>query len=743
MSAAEAQVETGRQGAREATLVDRLAMAIPLASLYVWLCVIYGTEAWKRVTPWLFGDELELTQLSRSIAATGHAARRGEAHSPDSLYTVITAPFWRIQDVATAYDAIKYFDVLVMTSVIFPTYFLARLVVGRRWALFAAAGAAMAPALAYSSWLVEETLAYPYAALALFLIAKALVTRRRPWMIAALLVSLAGIAVRGELMVLPLIFAFAALFMWWSSDAVRARRATWSVGDWVGAVLLVLGAIFVVSGLLSNHSQEWYAVTTIYKHRSWVMGNWAAGALAIGIGIVPLVCGIAALFRMPDERPSPALRAFRSVSVAGLVAFGLYTALKASYLSTVFATRVEERNLIYATPLLFVGTALVLERRRVNVKALWIATAYALYLVGYALFHAVGSPYEMGVQLYSDAIGFSILQQANRYIYLDTGQARLVLIGVLALGLLLLRLPNRFGGRPRVATALTGALAIGLLAWTLTGEIAAATATVSISRTQAQTLGYPLSWVDDVARGRPTLFMGQGVADQTPEWLLEFWNRSVTGVSSLDGTVKGPGPSGGPNLTAAGVLDWPQQYDYAVEDWPCIDFAGTYRQAHFYKAGGGYRTWHLVQLTRPNRLRAMCTGIYPDGWSGISDSTYFRFEHATSGWLKIVVSRRKWTGATGPSPVNILVGPMRINANHQPELTRGVKAEELTIDSRQTKVCWVRTPARQFGARVIVVNKFVPQEVDPAGSTDARVLGAEVSYRFFAKRPSGTRSTCK
>ncbi len=60
---------------------------LPLVSVYVWLCIVFLVEAWNRVTPWLFTDELELTQLSRSIAATGHAARRGEAHSFDSLYT--------------------------------------------------------------------------------------------------------------------------------------------------------------------------------------------------------------------------------------------------------------------------------------------------------------------------------------------------------------------------------------------------------------------------------------------------------------------------------------------------------------------------------------------------------------------------------------------------------------------------------------------------------------------------------
>ena len=39
---------------------------------------------------------------------------------------------------------------------------------------------------------------------------------------------------------------------------------------------------------------------------------------------------------------------------------------KAAYLSTVFSTTVVERNLIYLAPLLFVATALALERGRLR-----------------------------------------------------------------------------------------------------------------------------------------------------------------------------------------------------------------------------------------------------------------------------------------------------------------------------------------------------------------------------------------
>src|SRR5215216_2239880 len=88
------------------TFADRLLAAVPLLSIFLWLCIVYAVEAWTHATPWLFGDELELSQLSRAIAATGHAARRGELHSFDTLWTYVMAPAWRIHDVHTGYATV-------------------------------------------------------------------------------------------------------------------------------------------------------------------------------------------------------------------------------------------------------------------------------------------------------------------------------------------------------------------------------------------------------------------------------------------------------------------------------------------------------------------------------------------------------------------------------------------------------------------------------------------------------------
>src|SRR5256714_5889799 len=235
-------VATASSVAAERTLADRVLAAIPLLSIFLWLCIVYAIEAWAHGTPWLFGDELELTQLSRAIADTGHAARRGEPHSFNTLWTYLMAPAWMIDNIHSAYATVKYLGVTVMTLTVFPAYAIARLVVGRRPALFAAAAAAAIPALAYSSMIVEEPLAYPYSTLCLFLILRSLIRPRGWWIAGATLASIVAPFVRGELVVVPVVFVLAAAFLGWRSEWLTPRRAAWTARDWIGLGVLLAGA---------------------------------------------------------------------------------------------------------------------------------------------------------------------------------------------------------------------------------------------------------------------------------------------------------------------------------------------------------------------------------------------------------------------------------------------------------------------------------------------------------------------
>jgi hypothetical protein len=274
----------------------------------------------------------------------------------------------------------------------------------------------------------------------------------------------------------------------------------------------------------------------------------------------------------------------------------------------------------------------------------------------------------------------------------------------------------------------------------VTAQVSAAAGNVSIARITGDILRHPYPWVDDVAHGKPTLYLAQGVADQRSEWELEFWNRSLKTFSSLDGTLDGPGPSGEPNIAADGRLYWTaspndrgKTFDYGVEDWPCIDFEGPVAATHFYRgpASNEFRQWKLVRLTKPNRLRAACSGIYSDGWTGANDSTYFHFVRNGRGWLRITITRQNWPG----SPVHIQFGSIGTQYR-QPVISRVFKESLVELHKGETKVVWLRTPAQPFGARVFVDRKFVPRDIDPR-SSDPRVLGAQVGYRFFKKLPPG------
>jgi hypothetical protein len=718
-------VATASSVAAERTLADRVLAAIPLLSIFLWLCIVYAIEAWTHGTPWLFGDELELAQLSRAIADTGHAARRGEPHSFDTLWTYLMAPAWLIDNVHSAYTTVKYLAVTVMTLTVFPAYALARLVVSRGPAFFVAAASGAIPALAYSSLLVEEPLAYLYSTLCLFLILRVLIAPTRRWLIAALVASAIAPLVRGELAVISFVFALAALFLLWRSEAVARWRSGWSAWDWVGLVVLTVGAAVILSAFLGHHSLEWLIATRLYKGRILNLGLDAAGALTIGIGVLPVVAGLAALWRAPGERATRELSAFRSVLLAALIGFGMYTAVKAAYVSTVFATYTYERNLIYLAPLLLTGAALWIERRRVHPVALAVSAAFVLYLL-------LSTPYDMGNDISYNAPGLAVLQQANRYLQLDPTGAKLGLLALLGLSICLLLAPRWLG---RASAWIAFVVAGGVIAWNLTGELAFAGASNRASDHAIETIRHPLTWVDDATHAAPTLYIGQQMKDQNAEWLLEFWNRSIKAVWSLDGTAQGPGPTLTPDPRATdGALSHDPGYPYVVEE-KGIEVVGPTVATHLHRAGGALEKWTLVRVTAPLRLRSSVVGIFADGWAGGFNS-YTRYSTAgdKAGRVRVVVSRKSWGGPNKTGHVTIRMGPITIGDDKQPHVVHATRTVRFDIHSKHQKVLVLDAPGPRFRIETTISPTFVPIELSPQTSTDARQLGAKVTYEFLPPR---------
>ena len=715
---------TARTAPAERTLADRLMAAVPLLSIFLWLAIVYAVEAWTHATPWLFGDELELAQLSRSIADTGHAARRGEPHSFNTLWTYLMAPAWLIDNVQTAYSTVKYLAAIVMSLTVFPAYGIARMFVSRRPALFVALASAAIPALAYSSMMVEEPLAYPYATLCLLLILRVLVNPTRWSIVTATVAGVIAPFVRGELGVVLVVFLLSVLFLAWRSDWMSRRRAGWSRWDWVGLVTLVVGAAVVASAFLGHQSLEWLISTRLYKDRMFDLGLDAAGALTIGLGVLPVVAGLAALWRTPGEQRSRELAAFRSLFLASIVAFGLYTAVKSTYVSTVFGTYTYERNLIYLAPLLFAGTALWLDGRRLHPVALGASTAFVLFLI-------LTTPYDMGKDISYNAPGLAILQQANRYLRLDPTGARIGLLALLAFSVALLIAP-RFLKRGTAWLAL--AVAAAVVAWNLTGEIAFASASNRTSDRFIENIRKPLSWVDGKTGGASTLYLGQQMKDQNGEWLLEFWNRSIKAVWSLDGTAQGPGPVLTPDPRAAdGALSHDPGYPYVVQE-AGIEVVGKTVATHLHRAGGGLERWRLVEIDPPLRLRGAVTGVYSDGWTG-SFSAYTRYstEANRAGRMRIVVSRAAWGGPNKTGHVTVAIGPIVIGDDKQPHLVRPTQVERFDIHSKEEVPLVLRAPGPRFRVEVTISPTFVPRDL-ASDQSDNRELGAKVSYVFLPPR---------
>lgn len=736
---------------------ERLYAAVPLVGAFLWLCVLYWWQTRGHVTPWLFTDELKLAQISRSIAETGRPALRGHPTGFETLYAYLLAPFWKLHDVGTAYAAIKYVGVVVMTSAIFPAYLLARTVVSRPWALFAATGSVAVPALAYAPFLVEEPAAYPWATLCLYVIARAIAARRRRWVIGAAAAVLVAPAVRGELAVLIPAYVLAALFLAWTSERARAWRRTWSASDWVGAAVLATGAIVLFSAIVGSHSRSWFVATGFERHRMIVYGLWAAGAFAIGLGVLPVVA-LAALVRPSGERWTPELKALAATAAAAVIAFGLYTAVKAAYLSTQFSTVVSERNLIYLAPLAFCATALALERGRLR----WWAVAGT---AGFALYVLVTTPYHLAERPYSDALGFSIVQLANRDLAFDDRDVTVLLVAVLVLsvGLLVARalVPRR-----RLAAGIAAAAAALVLAWNLTGEISASNSSNDAAQVLLANFPSPPEWIDRATGGTPTIYLGQRIpTNALGVWLMEFWNRSVRYVWSLDGTAPGPGltppgsltPDVGPDgrLTGASIPNGaPPGVRYVVAD-EGIDVAGslvvrpeirhviTHDRFGFptHRVVVQPAQWRLLRIDPPLRLRSTPVGVEPDGWitaprgappTAPAFGAYNQFSTpgGKPGFIRVTVSRAAWGGVDKPGRVTITAGRLVQGPDREPALGRVLAVRHWVAHARRTRVFLLpASPPTRVEVRVSPT--FSPHDY---GLSDRRRLGVQVAFAFVPRR---------
>jgi hypothetical protein len=698
---------------------------LALVGAYLLLSCLFLWQAWRRETPTIFTDELEMTQLSRAIAETGEPARRGVPLGFTTLVPWLTAPFWWIHQVETAYGAIKYFQALVMAAAVFPAYGIARFAVTPPWAVFAAVGTIATPALSYAPMLVEEPFAYPAAALALWLILRATV-RPKPRAVAlAAGGSLLAMLVRSQLISLVGILGIALLVVAWQSERMRAWRTSWSRGDWAGAVLLGLGGFFFVTAVIGSRSAEWAAVTSNWRGRILEYGSWAGGAFAIGVGLLPAIALLAIPFAPARERRDPRMRAFVVVSAAAVATMAWYAAVKGAYISTVFSSLIVERNLIYLTPLALAALAAILARG----AAPWWAILGA---GGAVLAVVVATPIDRGVDSfpYYEAHGLAILALLNRELSWPIGRIDTALVVAVVVATAALAARVLLEGRRAAVKGVTIGVVAVTLAWGLTNEIYAEIGEHDLSRRIALNLTSPRTWIDDAAGDEKVTVLAQQVTDATGIWSNEFWNRSIIQVWSVEGSAPGPGGTVTPDLARPDGTLTPKPgtpYVLAVNG---VELAGK-------EVAQGSDGSVLVWIGDEFRLRANQLGVFGDGWMGRS-AAYNRFDVSEdgSGLARVSLSRETLCpkGVVDlPGLVRVRIGTIGVGPDKQPAIDRVTGTETVYLPACGTREVVFPAPREPWRIEV-VADTVVPAEVDPRKSSDRRALGAVVSFDVI---PSG------
>lgn len=719
MSVASADV---RPGATRRLLLARLFAATPLLAVVSWLALLYATQAVGHPSPTIFTDELQWTQFSRAIAEDGVASIRGERTGFESLYVYLIAPAWWLGDTATAYAAIKYLNIVVMLSAAFPAYFLARRLVSKPAALAVAAASVSIPPMVYALYVLTEVLAYPWAVLCAWLIVEALARRERRWIAAAVAAALVAPVVRGQLIVIPATFAVAAFLLWWRSpQARRLRGPSWKTADTVALALLGVGAFAILARWLFHSNNAWRLATDPAPSQVGIHAVTAAGALMIGLGVLPLIAGLTGLVPRRGERLLPHDEAFIAVTASFVSLIACYTGVKGAYNTLTFADRIDERNFFYVAPLLLLGTAIALERRRIRLLPLLAATA----LAGYLLFR---TPIQLGYP-YFDAPGFSIAAMANRNLAWPLGTIERALVVVLAVSVAIV-LVARFVRGPAAHAGLA-VVALAVVGWNLTGQVTAAGGANATARTYFTNLPQPPDWIDRAAGGAPVTYLGQtitsGVGLRTN--LLEFWNPSIVGVGTTDGSLLFPGPTLTPYVVDPdGTLSSQPGTPFVLAD------SGVIPVGSEVASRGVLR---LYRLDGPIRLRESVAGVDEESWMGAA-SAYNRFAEAGSGELVVSLSRTAFCpdpSVAPPAPrVTVSVGALTFvprDGVPQPAIAQPWSSGSRLVPNCEQRELRLPVGPAPWRAEVSLDHTFKPSDY---GLSDVRILGVMIAFGFEPAR---------
>ncbi len=516
---------------RRLSPVGALVAAIALAAL------VYAGFASLVQTPRVFYDELIYMEAAASLAEGDGLEVRGERYRYGPLYPAVIAPLVALApDREVAYALVKVLNALLFALAAIPVYLLARRRLDPWPSVAVGVLAILAPASAYVTVVMTESLAYPLFAWALLAIVLALERPSAPRQLGALVVIGLAILTRAQFLLLYAAFLAAlvlaqALLPQRSELGWRGLRALWPAGaSFVAGIALFVAAPFVRGESPSKALGGYEGLVRTYdllNVAKWTV--WHASALelylaVVAVAVAPVV--LAAAFRRAragSERSAAFVAAFATVNAAALLVTAVV--VTSQELPEVAIERLHDRYLFYVVPLwLIVLVGWLAEgspRPRVEMRV-GVVTAFVLALVfpywqleledGVKLFSAVGTALPAAIQVLA---GSTVAGAA----------VTILLVGVL------LAVVARGSGGPRLVVGVLVAVFLlnAVLGW---GRA------FNPPEREVFAGGLERRWVDErVPEGAVVTVLDSACEDAVLErdsyFLTEFFNGSIEDVLAL------------------------------------------------------------------------------------------------------------------------------------------------------------------------------------------------------------------
>jgi hypothetical protein len=493
-----------------------------LITIWLLLAAFLVVRQLQRETLTLLPDELFFAKLAQNLADAQGFSYRGASSPYKTLYPFLISPIWALFGTATAYHVTLGLNAAVMTATFFPAYVIARRITSFWWAVAAAFGTVVVPAMVLAGMVMTEPFAYPLAAFALLAMVEAL---RKPGWRSATLVGAAiaaAVAVRAQMWFLVPTFALAIgldILRFAGSDwTARIRAHSWALGG-LGLMLAVgLGALATESlrGILGSYADTAEDLPNLARLAEFGV-DYVGVLIVASLGLPVIATVTLAVHR--SSWCDRELAAVLAVAVSALVMM----IIQAAWFSATISPELRERYVFYATPVLAACWVALWERRHWKTIAAVTALLSVYTLLLFPGFSAVTEGWiEHNLAHVVDRVLGVRLPWLEPFGLEEQLAIVVALLGVLA------AVSTRIRGGAGAVALLLPTMAFGFLVLNLRQTEA--------NRQSQIERGFIPSRADLIDRlsDGPAALVATGGTEPFRIWDLEFWNRDLDQVFVLD-----------------------------------------------------------------------------------------------------------------------------------------------------------------------------------------------------------------